>query len=134
MNAALVKALERFTQITANADGWASINDILELCDNAQFWTDDFLAEAEGKAKKATIRRLMKSIKGRDGAPEWASVVTADETGRPQRVYKQETLFDVADYRQVVAYHVGRSEYHKETAKGYARRCKKRFNVQPKLF
>lgn len=134
MNAALVKALDRFTQITANADGWASINDILQLCDSAGFWTDDFLEEAEDKAKKATIRRLMKSIKGQDGAPEWASVVIADEAGQPQRIYKQETLFDVADYRQVVEYHVGRSEYHRETAKGYARRCKKRFNVQPKLF
>lgn len=134
MNAALLKALERFVQITGNLDGWASINDILELCDNAGFWSNDFLAESKDKAKKAAIRRLIKSIKGDDGIPEWASVVIADEAGQPQRIYKQEMLFDVADYRQVVQYHVGRSEYHRETAKGYATRCKKRFNVQPKLF
>ena len=134
MNAALLKALERFAQITGNLDGWATIDDIMDVCDSAGFWTDDFLHEAEGKAKKSAIRRLIKSIRGQDGSPEWASVVMTDEAGEPQRIYKQETLFDVADYRQVVEYHVGRSEYHKETAKGYANRCKKRFNVQLQLF
>lgn len=133
MNAALLKALDRFSQITGNLDGWASIDDILELCDSAGFWTDDFLSEARDKAKKATIRRLIKSIKGDDGVPEWASVVIADEAGQPQRIYKQEMLFDVADYRQVVQYHVGLSEYHRETAQSYAKRCKKRFNVQLRL-
>lgn len=133
MNAALAKAIERFTQITGNMDGWATIDEIVSLCDDASFWTDGFLADAEDKAKKSVVRRLIKSIRGIDSAPEWASVLTTDDDGKPQRIYKQETLFDVEDYRQVVTYHADRSRYHRITAEGYAKRCKQRFNVQLRM-
>lgn len=130
MNPALAKAYQRFLEITGNLDGWATIGELVDICDSQGFFSGEFLAEAEGQAKKATIRRLIKQIKGSDNAPEWASVVTVGEQGKPQRVYKQETLFDIADYQQVVDYHADRARYHKETAKGYALRCKQRFGVQ----
>lgn len=130
MNPALAKAYQRFLEITGNLDGWATIDELVDMCDSQGFFSGEFLAEAEDKAKKATVRRLIKQIKGSDNAPEWASVVTVDEQGKPTRVYKQETLFDIADYQQVVDYHADRARYHQDTAEGYARRCEQRFGVQ----
>lgn len=129
MNPALAKARQRFAEITGNLDGWASIQELVDVCDSVGFWSEDFYSEAQDKAKKAEIRRLIKSIRT-DGVPEWASIETTDENGKTKRVYKQETLFDISDYQQVVDYHAGRATYHRDTAKGYADRCEKRFNVQ----
>lgn len=130
MNAALLR--ERFSEIAASLQGWATIDEIVDACNEAGFWGDEFLMEVENAAKKSAARKLMKSLRS-GNAPEWASIVTTDENGDEKRIYKQETLFDVEDYRQVVRYHVNRAKYHRETAQGYADRCETKFNVQLRL-
>lgn len=130
MNALLAQAKARFAELMANFHGWASIDELVDVCDEAGFWSCEFTAEAEQKAKKAVIRQIIKSIKGDDNAPEWASVVVTDEEGKTKRIYKQEMLFDVDDYQQVVDYHTDRARYHRDTAKAYARRCKEKLGVQ----
>lgn len=70
------------------------------------------------------------ALMGDDGFPLYASVEMKDENGKTCRVYKQEMLFDVEDYRKVVTYHHDRSNYHRRMSAGYKTRCKNRFNVQ----
>ena len=130
MNAALLR--EKFSEIAASLQGWATIDQIVDACNAAGFWSDDFLTDAEDAAKKSAARKLMKTLRA-GGSPEWASIVTTDEEGDEQRIYKQETLFDVEDYRQVVRYHVDRAKYHRETAQAYADRCEAKFDVQLRL-
>lgn len=120
----------RFMELIGEAENWTSIDDLLTACDKADFWTEDFLDSVAERAKKSHLRRLIRSLKDGSGWPLWASVETTNESGEPVRVYKQEFLFDVGDYRQVVKYHSERSAHHRKMASGYAKRCKERFDRQ----
>ena len=120
----------RFQELMGNADRFASIEELMAICDEGEYWSDEFMETVTEQAKKFHIRRLIKSLKGKDGFPLYASVETTDENGKTCRVYKQELLFDVEDYRKVVTYHHNRSNYHRRMAAGYKSRCNKRFNVQ----
>jgi hypothetical protein len=113
-----------------NADRWNTIDELLSLCEEEGYWTEDFLEKAVDEAKKSHIRKCIKQLKDSDGWDQWASVETQTAEGDTVRVYKQEALFDVEDYRQVVHYHNDRSDYHAKKAESYAARCQKRFNVQ----
>ena len=110
--------------------GWAEVGDIVEALDGTDFWGDEWLEHAAAEQKKAYVRRKIKQLKGSDGWPVWASVAVTDTDGSEKRVYKQETLFDLEDYRKVIAYHADRSDYHKHMANGYTKRARKRFHVQ----
>ena len=130
MEHATVTDREAFAKIMANADKWATIDDIMGMCDKAGYWSETFLEESEVQSKKSHIRRLVRGLKDETNWPVWASVEKTDENGNKVRVYKQETLFDVDDYRQAVSYHSGVSNHHRAMASGYARRCRNRFNRQ----
>lgn len=121
---------ERFERVMGNADSWATIDDLVELCESDGYWSNEFQATAALNAKKAHVRRMIRTLRDSDDWPVWASVETTNDKGETVRVYKQETLFDVEDYRQVVSYHVDRTNYSRRMATGYARRCKKRFHKQ----
>jgi hypothetical protein len=54
--------------------------------------------------RKVQVRRAIKSLKGSDGLPLIFSIVDADENGKGVRKYKQEALFNVDEYRQVIEY------------------------------
>lgn len=126
---------ERFADATAQANRWANIDTLIALCDEHGFWTDEFIAHVEDNAKKSFVRRMIKTLKTDEGDPVWASVEMTDDEGKTVRVYKQETLFSLDDYRQVVEYHTDRSNHHREMAMGYATRCRKRFKKQiPTMF
>ena len=121
---------ERFEQLTGNADAFLTIDQLVAICDEGAYWTDEFMQTSTRNAKKAHIRRLIKTIKDDDDWPVWASIDSTDEDGNMLRVYKQELLFDVEDYRKVVTYHADRSAYHKQMALGYGTHCKRRFGIQ----
>src|SRR5512137_1067427 len=123
----------RFQELLGNADCFNTIEELVSMCDQAGFWTDDFLATVTDVAKKSTIRRLIRDVRDEDGWPSIGSIETTNEAGETVRVYKQEALFDIEDYRKVVAYHSERSRHHRNMAIGYAKRCKTRFNKQPPL-
>jgi hypothetical protein len=133
-----MKAAERvmdqevFAEIVT-ANRWQSVPELVEQLDTAGFWADDFLSEAELQSKKSWVRRHIKQLKDSSDFPLWASVKTKDDDGRTVTLYKQETFFDVEDYRQVVNYHAGRSDHHREMARGYSRRCKERLGKQIRL-
>ncbi len=133
MPAVKVSEKERFTQAVANAHEWGTIDDLIEVCDDAGYWSEEFLSHTEAAAKKSHVRRMIRSLKSADDWPIWASVESQNEEGKTVKMYKQETLFDVEDYRQIVRYHAERSDYHHHMAKGYAKRCRKRFGVQLQL-
>lgn len=124
----------RFQALMGNADAWMPIDELVALCDEADFWDEEFAQGAVISAKKSQIRRLIRTLKDQDNWPLWANVETTGQDGKTERVYKQELLFDPNDYRQVVDYHNERSSYHGKMSKGYASRCKKRFDIQLPLF
>jgi hypothetical protein len=112
--------------------GWIAVEDLVERCDAIGFWSQDFADEAAREAKKARVRKLIRTLKDGHGWPQWASVQIIDADGRKRRVYKQETLFDLEDYRKVVAYHATLGKHHQAMAAGYRKRAEGRF--QKRLF
>jgi squalene cyclase len=110
--------------------GWARIHELVAALDDRDAW-GDFLDRAVGEAKKALVRRLVREIRDPDGVRRVASVEVRTEAGDVERVYKQETLFDVKDYEQVCQYHLGKHQYHWREAQGYACRCQARYGVDP---
>lgn len=120
----------RFQELMGNADAWMPIEDLVALCDQEGFWKDAFLEGAVDAAKKSQVRRLIKTLTDDGDWPLWASVETTNEEGKAERVYKQEVLFDPDDYRQVVEYHSDRATHHGRMARGYAKRCDKRFKTR----
>jgi hypothetical protein len=118
-----------FLSITASMR-WAKIDEIVDACDQADYWTEEFLDGAVLEAKKSATRRLIKQLKDNEGMPLFHSVeATSPESGEPIKVYMQEELFVVDDYRAVVTYHDGKASYHKSMAKKLNRRCYDRYRV-----
>ncbi|KKL21525.1 hypothetical protein LCGC14_2444600 [marine sediment metagenome] len=120
----------QFEKLLGDADRWTTIDDLVRICDEGGLWSDEFLETVTDKAKKAQLRRLIKGVKDESNWPVWASVETTNEEGETVRVYKQELLFDPEDYRKVVSYHSDRASHHGRMARGYAKRCDKRFRTR----
>lgn len=127
-----------FLDVVQDGDGaWknqqATVKELLALFDESDYWSTEFLDHATEIAKKDHIRRKIKTLKDDNGVSVYASVEVQTESGEKERRYKQEVLFDVEDYRQVAAYHGERANYHRGMERGYAKRCKARFDVQLRL-
>jgi hypothetical protein len=93
-----------------------------------------FEQRAVSNAKKAQIRKVISKLKDKDGFPLFPSITIVDDEGKRKRVYKQELLFDVEDYKTVVNYHAKLSNHHRDMAEGYAKRCEKKHQVQLSLW
>jgi len=109
---------------------WATIDELVKQLDDLGYWDAMFNSRALLDSKKQHVRRLMRSMKDENGVPLFANIVTQDENGDEKRVYKQETLFDMTDYRQTVNYHVATSQHHRQMAIGYRNRAFTRYAVQ----
>lgn len=118
-------AISKLQTILAAKPDWKGIDEVVEACEKASFFDSRFRQEAEGRAKKVHIRRLIATLKDEEGFPLYASITVLGKNGEPQRVYKQEMLFDPEDYKKVVKYHLGLSEHHRNRAAGYVDRCAK---------
>ncbi len=105
----------------------------MAICDEAGYWESDFESRALTNAKKMRIRKIISKVKDKDGFPLFPSVTILDD-GKKKRVYKQETLFDVEDYKAVVNYHARLSNHHRDMAEGYVKRCEKKHQVQLSLW
>ena len=130
----LRSAVGGLREILDRATSWQTIDDVVSMLDDVGFWDDGFARNAVSNAKKAYIRNLIRTLKDRDGFPLFPSVRMVDEDGNKRRVYKQETLFDVDDYRTMVDYHANLSNHHRQMAEGYVERCEKRHLVQLSLW
>lgn len=87
--------------------GWASIDEIYEASLDANVFGSDFYKNViERAGKDALRRRLRRGIRDVGGnLIRVANIVTKNPvTGSPARVYKQENLFDMEDFVQVVRY------------------------------
>lgn len=120
---------QRFLAITASLR-WAEIQEIVDACDRASFWSDDFLESAVNEAKKSLVRRLMGQVRDREGHRVFHSVETHDpETGETVKRYMQEALFEVDDYRVVVTYHRDREQHHGREARRLNERCRQKYGI-----
>src|SRR5262245_61585146 len=106
-----------FLDATATTQ-WGTIDDLVALLDKAGYWDAEFSGRALSDSKKQHVRSQMRSLKDEGGWKIFANVKKQDENGEEKHVYKQETLFDLTDYRQTVNYHVGAGQHHIRMAVG----------------
>ena len=126
---------QSLARILANSDGPRTIEEVVTMLDEKSYnWGADFNARELAKAKKARIRREISRLKDKEGFPKFPSIIVVGEDGVRKQVFKQETLFDVEDYKTIVSYHVKLSNHHRDMAKGYVKRCKARHEVQLSLW
>lgn len=109
---------------------WATIDELVENLNRAEFWDDEFKSKALDDRKKAYVRTQMRSMKDETGWRLFANVITQDDNGQEKHVYKQETLFDIKDYQQTVNYHVATGKHHIRMAVGYRNHAFRRYDVQ----
>ena len=110
---------------------WASLEDIVTACDEAEdFWDAAWLTTAVDIAKKSLLRKFIREVKDESGMPLWHSLVTVDADGTEIRKYKQEALFDKEDYLQVIQYYVDRTTYNMRMAETLRDRVIKRQYIE----
>jgi abortive infection bacteriophage resistance protein len=98
--------LQRFIGCLGGMNRWATIDEFVDALDESNFWDKAFYSKVEAHAKKQFIRRMIRRAKDETDWPIWANVKIQDAaTGTEVRVYKQESLFEIADYAQVCTYH-----------------------------
>ncbi len=119
-----------FVDLLSGESDWMTIDEVVALCDEAGFWDRDFETRALANAKKAKIRRAIGQLKDKHGLPKFPSIMITDDEGVKKRVYKQETLFDVEDYKTIVNCHVALANHHRDRAIEYVKRCERRHEVQ----
>lgn len=125
------KAAEEAVVLHMHLNGWATIDELEEAIE--PLLPDDFYEDAKSQARKIWLRRLLRR-RTEGGWPEFANIVRQDEqTGEEVHFYKQELMFDIDDYKQVVAYHADRAEYHLKVAFGYKAKAYERFGIQLSL-
>ncbi|MEJ7593813.1 MAG: hypothetical protein WKF77_19920 [Planctomycetaceae bacterium] len=93
-------------QMLDAAAGWHDIDELVSKMDEAGLFPPEVVLSAIGKAKKTYARRILSQMKDKDGFPLYPSVNVTDANGNKKRVYKQETLFDVEDYKAVIGTHL----------------------------
>ena len=101
---------------------WATIGEWVDYCEARLPSPADEDLRREFFA--VHIRRVIKQQKREDGLSEWESTVSVGVDGKSARRYKQLSLFDVSDFRQVSQYHTDRARYHGRKANTLVRRCK----------
>lgn len=120
---------EILLDILANKD-WSSLDEIIRELDKADYWDAEFIASAVEHAKKARLRGELNKHRDADGIPKFVSVLRTNEKGEEERVYKQESLFDVGDRKQAINYHVDRIRHHFDMAKHHQKRAFEQHRVQ----
>jgi hypothetical protein len=123
--------IERFSECLMGMNKWATIDEFVDALDDAGFWDEDFYEHSEEQAKKQFIRRMIRRAKDDTGWPMWANVKIQDpKTEIETHVYKQESLFDLGDYKQVIVYHHQSSAHHSSMELGYRQRAEIKFGKQ----
>lgn len=113
------KTIEMFEETLSNTQ-WCSIEGIVSEVEKNSDLAERLLSgDIRKQALKHACRQLIKRLKNEDGLPRFASIVEKDESGNEMRVYKQETLFNLDDYVQVVKYHSNRVLHHAQMASHY---------------
>lgn len=135
MSLSLREALIAASQQLGN---WANVEAFLDALDDVgDFdWLDVIQSDdnAIKRYKLTRIRRDLKQLKDETDFPVFGSVLKRDrDTGAEERVYKQEALFELDDYRQITAYYVDRANADAFMARAYRERALTRFGVELQL-
>lgn len=122
--------IELFTAATASTS-WGTIDDLYVAVSKDEALVAALLhGDVSQRVIKQEIRRLIKKVRGNDDHAVFASIKSQDADGNKVTHYKQEPLFDLSDYQQVVDYHNGRVIHHAQEAVYYKNQCSVRFNEQ----
>jgi hypothetical protein len=84
--------------------------------------------------RKSQVRRAVKSLKNEHGIPLIFSIVDVEASGQMVRKYKQEALFNMDDYKQVIEYCRERGSYWRKLEKYLLRSARDKFGEQAQLF
>jgi hypothetical protein len=107
------------------------INELVDALDARHVFDEEDEAAALRDWKKAQIRRAVKGIKDDNDVPLIFSIVDLDDDGKTVRKYKQESLFNIEDYRQVIEQYRQRRLYHSRIEKFLLKRMTERFPDAP---
>lgn len=128
MSLSLKDALVTVTQ----GQQWGSIDTLRESVLKVDEFDLAAILKSDDHAQKLLlnilIRREIRELKDETGFPVLASIKRPNpETGQPERVYMQESMFEQDEYVQVVQFHADRANYHAHTARAYADRGQSRY-------
>lgn len=119
-------AAQKFIAALGNKQ-WQTTDRMVEALDNAGFWNEeDAVAEALDMFKKDYVRRMVRSLRTKGGEKVFINVKRTTNDGSHEQVYKQETLFDVNDYRYAVQYYKGVGMHYIAEANRLAMNCRNR--------
>jgi hypothetical protein len=121
---------DQVEEILGESGNWVTVDDCVSRLNASDAWGENFEDDALKEAKKIVVRKVMQDMRSADGTRNVASIKTTNAAGETVQVYKQECLFKVEDYRQVVAYHRNRGEHHYREAARYAEQCRTRLGVE----
>jgi hypothetical protein len=106
------------------------IEELLEIAIDSDLFSNEFKDGSFLRSAKTELRRALRQLETDEGVPEWWSTKEVDEDGKEHRVYRQELLFTVEDYKLVIGEYVENSNRYAEVAKGLKKRCYAKFRVQ----
>lgn len=112
---------------------WSDIDSLRKKLEESGYFTPEFLSTAMRNAKNQAIRSALNKHKDADGLPKYVSIIRTNDKGKKERVYKQETLFDMGDYKQVVRYRYDRVRHEVDVTKIYISRAFARFGERIQL-
>lgn len=115
---------EHFADLLAH-EKWQTIDQMVDALDDADYWADDFADAALHRMKREHCRRMARSLRRDDGRHVFVHVVETLPTGEKQHVYKQQTLFNVDDYRFAVNFHKQMGIHHIARANELAKDCQR---------
>lgn len=110
---------------------FATIDDIVAAMEAAHLFDRQKESKVVKRWRKSEARRMIRSLKDETGWPRWFSIVLTDEkTGERQRVYGQEALFNLEEYRQAISYFSGVSVRAATMANELARRARRKLKLR----
>jgi hypothetical protein len=110
--------------------GWLTVDQLAAEVANRGLLDELYQRVAVHRLLKVDLRKILRSARDADGFPLYANVVEEDEHGNQVHLYKQEEMFDLADYQYVIANHTSAARHHWDMALRYQKRCEARFGVQ----
>lgn len=120
---------ETFGRILIGLPDWKSVDAIRRACDEQGFWSSRFIERCMDTAKNDVIRGLIRCVKLKDGEGQRDELVGVVQkvNGKDVRAYKQLSLFDLGDFRQVIRFHTDRAGHHNEQVQRFCRLAVERF-------
>jgi len=99
--------------------GWLTVEQVAAELARRGLVDEAYHRAAVHRLLKVDLRRVLRGAR--------------DADGNPIHLYKQEEMFDLADYEYVIANHSSAARHHLEMARRYQKRCEARFGIRIQL-